>query len=111
MVSFEVDGDAVPEEQTRSGRLTIEKDVYAPTLGGRSQSFTIALDPEKDPRAFDLTGRDGPNVGRVFKGIYKLSGDTLTMCRGVTAETERPVEFATGAETGHSLVVWRRPRQ
>jgi hypothetical protein len=47
----------------------------------------------------------------VLRGIYKLSGDTLTMCRGVTAEAERPVEFVTGAGAGQSLVVWRRPRK
>lgn len=111
MVSFEVNGEAVPDGQVKMGRLVVLKDIYELTFGGRTRSFTIVLNPEPNPRTFDLTARDGPNTGRLFKGIYKVEGDTLTMCRGVTEAAERPTEFSTGAESGHSLVVWRRAKR
>jgi uncharacterized protein (TIGR03067 family) len=110
MVSFEVNGEATPDDQVKQGRLSVAKDVYTPTLGGRSMAFTLLLNPEKTPKTFDLTVRDGANKGRTYKGIYKLDGDTLTMCRALTEETERPTEFSTGAESGCSLVVWRRAK-
>jgi hypothetical protein len=40
------------------------------------------------------------------RGIFKLEGDLLTVCRTV-GETERPKEFKTTAESG-VLVGWKR---
>lgn len=108
MVSFEVDGESVPQDQVKGGRLVVAKDVYTPMFQGRTTAFTVVLNPEKDPKTFDLTVREGAGRGRLFKGIYKLEGDTLTVCRAMMEEAERPTEFATGAESGQSLVVWRR---
>lgn len=110
MVSFEVNGESVPENVIETGRLEIKKDVYTPKLGEQTQWFTIVLSAEKDPKTFELTARNGANSGGLFKGIYKLDGETLTMCRALTEQDPRPTEFATGAESGHSLVVWRRSK-
>ena len=68
----------------------------------------MVLDPAPDPKAIDFTVTDGPHKGTTLKGIYTLMGDQFTVCRGLTAENVRPTEFATGAESGSSLVVWKR---
>jgi uncharacterized protein (TIGR03067 family) len=108
MVSFEVNGEAIPEEQVKTGSLVVEQDRYTPSLGARRASFSIQLDPAPDPKAIDFTPTEGPEKGKTLKGIYMLAGDRFTVCRGLTDANVRPTEFATGAESGSSLVVWRR---
>jgi uncharacterized protein (TIGR03067 family) len=108
MVSFEVNGEAVGEEQIKTGRLVVERDRYMPALGEQRGSFSILLDPAPDPKAIDLTFSDGPQKGKTLKGIYKLEGNRFTVCRALTPDNVRPTEFATGAESGSALVVWTR---
>src|SRR4051812_24966098 len=40
MVSFEVNGEAVPPEQVKAGRLVVEGDRYTPELGDRRTTFS-----------------------------------------------------------------------
>jgi len=40
-------------------------------------------------------------------GIYKLEGDTLTLCRAA-GDRERPKEFKTTEEAG--ILVWKRAK-
>jgi uncharacterized protein (TIGR03067 family) len=108
MVSFEVNGESIPEEQVTTGSLVVEHDRYMPALGDKRASFSMKLDPAADPKAIDFTVTDGPQKGTTLKGIYTLMGDQFTVCRGLTPENVRPTEFATGAESGSALVVWKR---
>jgi len=43
----------------------------------------------------------------VVPGIYKLEGDTLTIC---TDEDGRPTEFTANAGSGRQLMVLKRKR-
>src|SRR5262249_26789279 len=62
-------------------------------------SWTITLDPTKDPKWFDYRG-DIPfpnprylrsNTDIFFRGIYRLEGDTLTICSAYYGdEKDRP---------------------
>jgi uncharacterized protein (TIGR03067 family) len=110
MVSSEVNGESTSDQAVATGRLAVTNDHYAMTGDGRQTSFTFRLEPSTDPRAIELTIETGPAKGQIIKGIYKINDDLFTVCHGLTPRDDRPVEFSTGAESGHTLIVWRRAR-
>jgi uncharacterized protein (TIGR03067 family) len=56
--------------------------------------WTIRLDASKSPKVFDIEGTTPGVKGVVFVGIYRLEGDTLTLCsRWSKAEKDRPTDF------------------
>jgi len=108
LVSSEVNGESMVEEAGETERLTIAATRFAVRRQGTLTSYSIRLEPSSDPKALELTIESGPVKGQVLKGIYKLDGDLFTICHGLTPKDDRPVEFSTGAESGHTLKVWRR---
>jgi RNA polymerase sigma factor (sigma-70 family) len=71
-------------------------------LGG----MAYLLDPQMKSGAVDLEG--GPGDGKELKGIYRLSGDILTICLG-GPDGVRPEDFACDGPS-ESLVVLRQDR-
>lgn len=110
----EVNGQTVALNNLKSGdkiligTLTVEGESYTFRLGDVRLALTFALDPSKSPKAIDLTVADGPQKGQTFHGIYKLEGDTYTICRNVEPGKVRPAEFASRQDSGRMLVVWKR---
>jgi uncharacterized protein (TIGR03067 family) len=66
--------------------------------GEKVLNFTFRIDPAKNPKEIDLTSAsDVPGAkGLTLPGIYKLDGDTLTVCRASGPEVKRPKEFKAG---------------
>jgi uncharacterized protein (TIGR03067 family) len=110
MVLLFVNGDETPAEQAKSGELVVEDDGYRSKLGATAEGSTFKIDATKDPKAIDFTYTSGFSKGKTIKGIYKIEGDDLTICRGLSPETERPGEFAAPADSGLLLVVWKRSK-
>ena len=51
------------------------------SIGDRRTTGTFTVDPSQEARRrWTSTGTDGPNKGKTIKAIYKLDGDTLTVC-------------------------------
>src|SRR5262245_49892516 len=72
----------------------------------RDEAAQLALDPSQKPAAVDIKPlREGKDTVR---GIYKLDGDSLTMCWA--KEGERPTEFASKTGTSHVLFVLKRKK-
>ena len=58
----------------------------------------VKLDPKAEPCAIDLTPTGdsaGPLKGKTYPGIYRIEGDTLTLCLSVEPGSPRPTKFAT----------------
>jgi uncharacterized protein (TIGR03067 family) len=108
MVSFVINGEKVPEDQARTGSLVIKGDEYRPRFGANAAIAKITIDASKNPKAIDFTFTAGPQKGKTARGIYKLDGGTLTVCRGTTEGEARPSDFSAPAESGLLLVVWKR---
>jgi len=73
--------------------------------GSHEATFILTLDPTQDPKAFDMVTDSGQN-GNPVLGIYKIEGDTHTVCYAVPGDN-RPPDF--DARHG-SLNVWRRAK-
>ena len=112
----EVNKQAIPLENLKDGnvvlvaRLVIAGEAYSFRLGKSRLELTFKVDPSKKPRAIDLTVAEGPEKGKTYHGIYKLEGDTYTICRNVEPGKERPGEFVTRPDSGLMLVVWKRDK-
>jgi uncharacterized protein (TIGR03067 family) len=110
MVLLFVNGEETPADEAKGGELLIEDDVYRSKLGATAEASTFKVDATKQPKAVDFTYTSGFLKGKTVKGIYKIEGDDLTVCRGVNPETDRPAEFAAPADSGLLLVVWKRSK-
>jgi uncharacterized protein (TIGR03067 family) len=110
MVLLFVSGDETPAEQAKSGELVIEDDVYRSKLGATVETSTFKIDATKSPKAIDFTYTSGFLKGKTVKGIYKIDGDDLTICRGLSPETIRPDEFAAPEDSSLLLVTWKRSK-
>ena len=92
--------------------------VKAPGEDKSIAGLILRIDPTKEPKTLDLWVDETP-FGKTRKdtfkeppvlAIYELSGDTLRVCWAPLEKRERPTEFASKAETGHSLVMLRREK-
>jgi uncharacterized protein (TIGR03067 family) len=108
MVSLIIKGDPVPQSLVGPGTLVVEGVDYRLNLGSNSAVATIKVDASKTPRAIDFTFTAGPQKGETVRGIFKIEDNTLTVCRGLTEGDDRPTTFASPADSGLLLVVWKR---
>jgi uncharacterized protein (TIGR03067 family) len=108
MASLEANGEKVEGEAVETAKLVVKDDQYTATFGDQTITSKIKMDSSKNPKAIDFTYSDGDQKGQTIKGIYKLEGDTFTMCRPLLPEGDRPAEFKTEADSNRLLVVWKR---
>jgi uncharacterized protein (TIGR03067 family) len=70
----------------------------------KEEARIVRLDSEAKPAAIDL------KADKLVQGIWKLSGDTLTICVAEPGK-DRPKEFAGKEGTGHTLLVLKKMKK
>ncbi|HZY84580.1 MAG TPA: sigma-70 family RNA polymerase sigma factor, partial [Gemmataceae bacterium] len=106
LVSYAEGGEKAPEAKIRGAQVTFTADgKMTVKQGEQEQEFTYKLSPAQKPKEFSGTNAQG----RTVLGIYKLDGDTLTVCydRG----GDRPAEFASNEGTKVVLEVLKRVKK
>ena len=98
----------LPMETLKDARLDVQGAKYALTLAETRLVMSHKLFADQRPKAMDLTVIEGQDKGKTFHAIYRLEGDTLTVCRSLEPGKNRPTEFASKPDSGLLLVVWSR---
>ena len=108
----ESDGKNPPDDFLKDLEVIVKDDTMKIILVPKSETldaFKLKLDPAKKPKAIDFTHTEGPDKGKTELGIYKLEGDTLTVCVN-DFDKERPSAFATKEGTKISVIVMKKKK-
>jgi uncharacterized protein (TIGR03067 family) len=95
-------------ELIKEFRLVIKGNVHDEINPAEIVHATIRVDEATNPKSIDTTFTSGAQKNETTKGIYKLEGDRLTICRNHTAERPRPEKFESPEFTFVVLIVWER---
>jgi uncharacterized protein (TIGR03067 family) len=111
-VSGTADGRPWPEDQIMREKMTILKDKIVFTTKGADDidinvNAQYLIDSKATPKTIDITHTDAEKTVWTMKGIYKLDGDTLTLCYG---DEKRPAQFESKPESRQLLVVYKRKK-
>jgi RNA polymerase sigma factor (sigma-70 family) len=114
-VSFEQDGrKKFSEEEVRKVTTSFRDCRYhfTPLSWGPEGSFdgTYQIDGDtEEPKSFSLYPAKGPLKGQAFRGIYRVEGDTLTLCFS-WPPIDRPTEFRSRPNSTIVLAVFKRAK-
>ena len=101
----EIAGKPMPEQIVKSIKLILKDDRYTALVGEQKDEGTVKRDTSKRPRTMDITSTQG----RTMLAIYKLNGDTLTVCYDLSGK-EYPKEFKTKPQSQLYLVEYKRDK-
>ena len=109
-IFMESEGTKLPEETFKNSRLIMDGDKFIARDPKETLTGTFTVSASRKPKTIDVTFNEGPEKGKVFKGIYELEGDTYKVCIALPGK-ERPTEFVSKPESGHVLEVLRREKR
>jgi uncharacterized protein (TIGR03067 family) len=91
-------------------RLTLKDGKYTvQTAGDTTEQGAFTLDTVQKVKTVDIIPADGSMKDKKIQAIYKLEGDTLTVCYDMSGSM-RPTSFATKAGTSYFLAVYTRSK-
>ena len=92
-------------------RLTFDGDAFRIVSKDGQTLFagTAQADPAKKPAQIDFLHTDGDLKGKTWKGIYRISGSTLTVADNAPdLDKARPTSLAARRGSGHVLFAFTR---
>jgi uncharacterized protein (TIGR03067 family) len=102
VLSGTVDGD---EQDMKGDKVYIAKGKFTMEQhGGEVQKATYKVHASKKASHIDFTATEGIQKGEVFKGIFILNDDRLTLCLARPG-SDRPTEAASKEGSGHILII------
>ncbi len=110
-VSGEMDGKPLPDAYVKNGqRILKDKDLTVRFGDFIFLKATVSMDATKEPAEIDYVIAEGPDKGKVRKGIYELDGDTFKSCMGLP-DKPRPRTFEGKQGDGQTYSVWKRQKK
>ncbi len=111
LVAAEREGEKIPDEQVKKGRITWKGAVVivdTPHQSAEKIKATTMLDPTTNPKKMDWVRSQGPGSGQTHHAIYEfLSADEYRVCFAPPGK-DRPKEFRTRPGTGEMMHTWKR---
>jgi uncharacterized protein (TIGR03067 family) len=92
--SLEIDGTVIPQEALKQSRLVIDGDQFSMFSPEANYHGNWTFDLTKEPFWIDMNFTEGPEAGNSSYGVFRISGDELTICLGLTG-IPRPAAFST----------------
>ncbi len=82
------------------------------TKDGKSlYAGTVRVTPSAQPAAIDFEHTEGADKGKIWKGIFALDGDRLTICDNApNVERARPSSFEAKSASGYTLITFVRAK-
>src|SRR5262249_8055535 len=109
--SWEHYGRSLDEDSRQSARWSVKADKYKFEIDGIEEEGTVKLDPSQKVPTIDLTITEGNDKGKEQLGIYKIDGDTITMCFARPGVKERPTDFTSTMDNNNILVTIKKQKK
>ena len=101
-------------DNAQESRWVFEGKKSTTTAGGREYVCEVKVDPKATPHPtidFMVIEGEDDSEGKTSHGIYKLEGDTLTLCVTLPGVGSRPTEFKAVEEESHLFNLKREKDQ
>ena len=105
-IAMEVSGEKYIKMAFEGMTLKTDGENWAITHFGTTSKIKVKLDQAKDPWEVDMFYEWAGDDASPLKGIFKLEGDKLTLCRAL-GNGSRPKEFQTNVQ-GSTMMVFQR---
>lgn len=100
------DGEAIPAAELETQELLVKGNQMTFKAPQGNEVVTFMLDPSAKPQTIDFTAPKKQSI----PGIYKLEGDTLTLCFRPESK-HRPKEFESKKKSDVRLMVLERKKK
>ena len=88
--------------------ITIRGNVLGFRIGDQTRNATVWVDADK--KSIDVRADEGPDKGKVRKGVYEVKGDVLRICQAGEGQ-DRPTEVSSKEGDGLTLITLKRVKK